>query len=131
MFVIVLLAAVSADKSSENEAELQQIVAKRSAMHFCGAALTDALELVCQYRMGKRSRIGEFPKTRNQVLRVSFGKLVNVNKLIGKFPQRTVHARLKEETGSCGRHMQLSVLVPVNTIVQRRNYSRYQNIFSG
>ena len=39
---------------------MEQTADKRSAMHFCGAYLTDALDMVCQAGMGKRSDIGTF-----------------------------------------------------------------------
>ena len=60
MLAFVLLVAVSACTAIGHQ-EFKHYVAKRSAMHFCGASLADALDLVCQYNVGKRSNIGEFP----------------------------------------------------------------------
>ena len=60
MVAFVLLVAVSACTAMDHQ-EFKHPVDKRSAMHFCGASLADALDLVCQYNMGKRSDIGEFP----------------------------------------------------------------------
>ena len=57
MMVLVLVAA-SAASSSANDA-FEQAIQKRGAMHLCGTSLTDALELVCQYTVGKRSGTGK------------------------------------------------------------------------
>ena len=60
---VVILVAFSVFATSDIVSGFNQRaerhVNKRAAMHFCGSSLTDALELVCQYRMGKRSQFGE------------------------------------------------------------------------
>ena len=49
---------VSADMAS-GSSDLEQTVDKRGKDYYCGARLADVLDLVCQYRMGKRSWIGK------------------------------------------------------------------------
>ena len=56
---IVLLVAVTASYAMDHQ-EYEQTVDKRSKMHICGSSLTDALETVCQYGVGKRSSTGQF-----------------------------------------------------------------------
>ena len=56
---IVLLVAVTASYAMGHQ-EYEQTVDKRSEMHFCGSSLTDALEMICQLGVGKRSATGLF-----------------------------------------------------------------------
>ena len=59
---VVILVALSVFATSDivsGFSHSERLVNKRGARHFCGSSLTDALELVCQYRMGKRSQFGE------------------------------------------------------------------------
>ncbi|KAF0302703.1 Insulin [Amphibalanus amphitrite] len=52
---MVLLGAVSTDIASGSSSWKRPVDKRGPAMHFCGPSLVDALEMVCESGMGKRS----------------------------------------------------------------------------
>ncbi|KAF0310084.1 Bombyxin B-2 [Amphibalanus amphitrite] len=52
---MMLLGAVSTDIASGSSSWKRSVDKRSPAMHFCGPSLADALEMVCEYGMGKRS----------------------------------------------------------------------------